>query len=48
MGGGGWSYWTSVQVDRRSKTRIEGEESGAKIAVQLSIWVADGGGGGGG
>ena len=33
-----------VQVDRRYNTGIEGEESGAKRVVQLSLRVADGGG----
>ena len=43
-GGGGMWERTPYQVDRKSKTGREGGESGTKIAVQLSIRVADGGG----
>ena len=43
MVGGGQREWTSVQADRQFKIGREGVESGAKRAVQLSLWVADGG-----
>ena len=45
-GGRSQREWTPVQEDRRSKTRREGGESGAKRVVHLSLRVADGGGGG--
>ena len=44
MGGGGRREWTSVQVDRRYKTRKEEGELGLWREVHLSIRVADPGG----
>ena len=43
MGGECRREWALVQVNRRSKTRREGGQSGVKVEVLLRFRVADGG-----